>query len=76
MSTATPREICQAARMHQVIRDVLDAMEDHYDGAPDSSNLWMAEHIKALDTVCRAADPLPVPEGAVEYRAPKEFIKE
>ena len=71
MSTATPREICQAARMHQVITDAINTLVDN--GNPEE---WVDDLIAKLVEVRNAADPLPVPEGAVEYRAPKEFIKE
>ena len=72
MSTATPREVCQAARMHQVITDAINTLVDNGDGS-----CWQDMLITNLLAVKRDADPLPVPEGAMEYRPePKEFIKE
>lgn len=54
--------------LQQIARDVLDELNDRYDGAPDSTTLWMGRHIEALT----AALPAPYSPPALETRTCKD----
>jgi hypothetical protein len=40
------RELC--SRRYAAIEAILEALQDRYDGAPDSTTLWMGQHIDDL----------------------------
>jgi hypothetical protein len=46
--SANVRLIESAPTMYAAIESILEALQDRYDGAPDSTTLWMGQHIDDL----------------------------
>jgi hypothetical protein len=48
-------EVRRLRRLQSAAADVLNELEDRYDGAPDSPELWMGEHIERLAALVPAS---------------------
>ena len=66
MAHATMRELREAqtkvaaleaklAALKDVLQEVREALEDRYDGAPDSRTLWMGSHLNAIENALISA---------------------